>query len=51
MEALEKKYDRQFSAVFEAIHQLLASPEKPKKQIGFQLKEPSILYKVKRKKR
>jgi hypothetical protein len=33
--ALEKKYDEQFAVVFEAIKQLIAPPEPPKKQIGF----------------
>jgi len=33
--ALEKKYDEQFAAVFEAIKELIAPPSPPKKQIGF----------------
>jgi hypothetical protein len=32
---LEKKYDAQFKVVFDAIRQLMASPVKEKKQIGF----------------
>ena len=35
IEALEKKYDEQFAVVFDAIKQLIALPEPPKKQIGF----------------
>ena len=35
IEVMEKKYDQQFKAVFETIKQLLISPEKPKKKIGF----------------
>jgi ORF6N domain len=35
LEEMEKKYDRQFQVVFEAIRQLITPPEKPKKQIGF----------------
>jgi len=35
IEALEKKYDEQFAVVFEAIKELIAPPEPPKKQIGF----------------
>ena len=35
IEALEKKYDEQFAVVFDAIKELIASPEPPKKQIGF----------------
>jgi hypothetical protein len=33
--ALEKEYDEQFKIVFEAIHELMTPPEKPKKTIGF----------------
>ena len=33
--ALEKKYDIQFKAVFDAIRQLMAPPVKPKRRIGF----------------
>lgn len=32
---LEKKYDKQFQVVFEAIRQLMAPPKPKKKQIGF----------------
>ena len=35
IEALEKKYDEQFAVVFDAIKELIALPESPKKQIGF----------------
>jgi len=35
IETMEKKYDRQFKAIFDAIKQLLISPEKPKRRIGF----------------
>lgn len=35
IEALEKKYDEQFAAVFDAIKELIAPPEPSKKQIGF----------------
>ncbi len=39
LEELEKKYDGQFQVVFEAIRQLIAVEEKPKKKIGFLVKE------------
>jgi len=39
---LEKKYDAQFKVVFEAIHQLMAAPEKY--PIGFQLREKRASY-------
>ena len=35
IEEMEAKYDEQFRLVFEAIRQLLADDEKPKKKIGF----------------
>jgi hypothetical protein len=35
LEALEKKYDAQFKVVFDAIRELMAPPEPPKRQIGF----------------
>lgn len=35
LEALERKYDVQFRAVFDAIRQLMAEDAKPKRRIGF----------------
>jgi len=35
IEEMESKYDEQFRVVFEAIRQLLAEDEKPKRKIGF----------------
>jgi Mor family transcriptional regulator len=35
IEELEKRYDGQFEAVFEAIRQLLTSPEVNSEEIGF----------------
>lgn len=35
---LEKKYDSQFKAVFDAIKQLMTFPEKPKKEMGIHSK-------------
>jgi phage regulator Rha-like protein len=41
LEELEKKYDEQFRAVFEAIRQLMApSQPAPKRRIGFGVEEP-----------
>lgn len=39
--ALEKKYDKQFRVVFDAIRELMDPPEKARPQIGFKLKEPA----------
>ena len=35
LDALEKKYDVQFKAVFDAIRQLMAPPEPKKRRLGF----------------
>jgi hypothetical protein len=44
LEELEKKYDAQFRAVFDAIRQLMAPPDPPRKQIGFQVREKRARY-------
>lgn len=41
---LEKKYDDQFKIVFEAIAELMAPPEKPRRKIGFEIKEQRAKY-------
>ncbi|MFA5802229.1 MAG: ORF6N domain-containing protein [Thermoleophilia bacterium] len=41
LDALEKKYDVQFSAVFDAIRQLMEPPKPKKKQVGFHWVEES----------
>jgi len=35
LNAIERKYDSQFKAVFDAIRQLMAPPAKPARRIGF----------------
>jgi ORF6N domain len=37
---LERKYDSQFKAVFDAIRQLMTPPAKPQREIGFHAKTP-----------
>lgn len=39
IEAMEKKYDKNFRIVFEAIEQLLEIEAKPRKKIGFMVEE------------
>ena len=39
---LEKKYDEEFKIVFEAIHELMTPPEKPRRKIGFVVKESRV---------
>ena len=47
---LERKYDSQFKAVFDAIRQLMApSAAPPKPEIGFHVKEDAVPYRIKRK--
>jgi hypothetical protein len=38
LDAMEKKYDRQFKVVFDAIRQLMSPPAAPKREIGFHVK-------------
>jgi len=47
--ALEQKYDDQFRVVFDAIRALMAPPEKPRKKIGFEVKEGRATYRKKAK--
>ena len=51
IESMEKKYDEQFQIVFEAIKQLIETDEKPKKKIGFTVKEKQKAYVKKAKKK
>ena len=44
IEAMEMKYDRQFRVVFEAIEQLIDTKRKPKRKIGFEVKEAAAAY-------
>jgi hypothetical protein len=39
VEQMEKKYDEQFKVVFEVMKKLLAEEEKPKRRIGFGVRE------------
>jgi len=48
IEEMDKKYDEQFRVVFEAIRQLMAPPVKPKRKIGFDLKEKQARYSIKK---
>jgi hypothetical protein len=48
LDELEKKYDKQFKIVFEAIRQLMIPPVTPKRKIGFDLKEKQARYGKKR---
>ena len=39
LDELEQKYDRQFKAVFDALRELMAAPDPPRKRIGFQARD------------
>jgi hypothetical protein len=51
IESMEKKYDRQFRVVFEAIKQLIDAKDKPKRKIGFEVKEAAAAYSRRSKKK
>ena len=42
--ALEQKYDEQFKVVFDAIRALMTPSDKPRKKIGFEVKEKQTAY-------
>lgn len=44
LDALEERYDEQFKVVFDAIRALMEPPEKPRKKIGFEVKEKKASY-------
>jgi hypothetical protein len=49
---LEQKIERHDAGIrtlFEAIHQLMAPPAKPHREIGFHAKEDTVPYRVRRK--
>jgi hypothetical protein len=39
LDELEQKYDQQFRAVFDAIRQLMAPPQPPRRRLGFPVKD------------
>jgi phage regulator Rha-like protein len=44
LEELEKKYDAQFKIVFDAIRQLMSEPVRPRREIGFRVRERRSRY-------
>jgi hypothetical protein len=47
LEELEQRFedhDEKIEAIFEAIRQLMTPPDRPKKKIGFEVKEPKAMY-------
>ena len=51
LDELEKRYDAQFKGVFDAIRQLMASPEKSRRSIGFRAEAGGPAYRVRRPRR
>jgi len=48
LDELEKRYNAQFKGVFDAIRQLMVSPEKARRPIGFRVEEAGPVYWVRR---
>lgn len=42
-------HDQEIQTIFEAIHQLMTPPEKPRQGIGFHIKEDTAHYRIRRK--
>ena len=51
LEDLEKKYDKQFRVVFDALRQLMEPPDSPAKRIGFGVRERQAQYGVKKRRK
>ena len=49
LDELERKYDTQFKDVFDAIRQLMSPAARKRKEIGFHVREPGVVYKIRRK--
>ncbi len=50
LEEMRRQTDERFQIVFETLDQLLSLENKPKKKIGFEVKEPKARYRKKKKK-
>ena len=48
LEELKRVTDDRFRVVFETLDQLLSHEERPKRKIGFEVKEKAVMYKFKR---
>jgi len=51
LEARLAEHDEQIQAIFEAIHQLMAPPDRPPRKIGFEVSEKSQVYKTARRRK
>jgi hypothetical protein len=48
LDELERRYDDQFRAVFDAIRQLMPPPDPPRRPIGFTVRERRAAYRCSR---
>jgi hypothetical protein len=48
LDDLETKYDTQFKVVFDAIRELMATPQPRRRPIGFRVKEAGPVYRIRR---
>ena len=46
LEEMERKYDSQFSVVFDALRELMNPPDPPRKPIGFRVQERRAAYRT-----
>ena len=46
LEEMERKYDSQFSVVFDALRELMNTPDPPRKPIGFRVQERRSTYRA-----
>jgi len=51
LEAQLAEHDEQIQAIFEAIRQLMAPPDRPPRKIGFEVSEKSQVYKTARRRK
>jgi hypothetical protein len=51
LDELEKRYDAQFTVVFDAIRALMAAPEPRRRAIGFRVEEGRPAYRARRPRR
>jgi hypothetical protein len=48
LEERMEDHDERIKAIFEAMRQLMTPPDRPKKKIGFEVKEPKAMYRKRR---
>lgn len=48
LDELEKKYDAQFKVVFDAIRELMATPEPRRRRVGFGVEDAGPCYRLRR---